>query len=323
MHVVIVEEFGGPEVLEVVDQPTPAPGAGEALVEVAYAPALFLDTQMRAGRAQDWFPTRPPYVPGAGVAGTVAAVGDGVDAAWVGRRVVADTPDHGGYAEQAVIKADSLIAVPEGVGLDEAAALMHDGRTALKLIDTTRPESGEWVLVLGAAGGLGALLVQLARAAGAHVIGAVGDHARKLALVRDFGATAVDYDRPDWAETVRSFTHGAGVDVILDGIGGSLGTAAFALAAPGARVCAYGTPGGGFAQIGHDEAAVRKVTLTGIEQVQLAPDEARQLVQGALTEAAAGSLRPIIGQTFALDHARDAHRAIESRTVIGKTLLEA
>lgn len=322
MHLVMVREFGGPEVLDVIDRPAPAPGAGEALVQVAYAPALFLDTQIRAGQAREWFPTHPPYTPGAGVAGTVAAVGDGVEADWIGRNVVADTPERGGYAEQVLVDADALVAVPGELALDEAAALMHDGRTALKLIDTTHPQPGEWVLVLGAAGGLGALVTQLARAAGARVLGAVGDHPRKLALVDELGATAVNYTEAHWTDTVRALTDGAGVDVILDGIGGPLGTAAFELAAPGSRFCGYGTPGGGFADIDRDEAAAREVTLTGIEQVQLPRDEANRLVERALAEAAAGSLRPIIGQRFALDHAGDAHRAIESRGVIGKTLLE-
>jgi NADPH:quinone reductase len=323
MHVVIAEEFGGPEVLDVVDRPTPLPSTGEALVEVVYAPALFLDTQMRSGRARDWFPTTPPYVPGAGVAGTVAAVGDGVDAGWIGQRVVADTPDQGGYAAEVAVNAEALIAVPDEVGSDDAAALLHDGRTALKLIDITHPGSGETVLVLGAAGGLGALLVQLARATGASVIGAVGDHARKLALVAELGAAAVDYTRPDWTATVGALAGGGGVDVILDGIGGPLGTAALELAAPGARFAAYGTPGGGFAQVTGDDAAARGVTLTGIEAVQLSPGEGRQLVTRALAEAATGRLRPVIGQRFPLDRAPDAHRAIESRAVIGKTLLEA
>jgi NADPH:quinone reductase len=323
MHVVIVGEFGGPEVLDVVDRPAPGPAAGEARIEVVYAPALFLDTQIRAGQAREWFAITPPYVPGAGVAGTVAEVGDGVDAAWIGQRVVADTPGQGGYAAEVVVDAAALIAVPREVGLDDAAAVMHDGRTALKLIDTTYPQSGEWVLVLGAAGGLGALLVQLAQSAGAHVIGAVGHHEPKLALVRELGATAVDYTLSDWSATVRALTHGAGVNVILDGIGGPLGTAAFDLAAPGARFSAYGTPGGGFAQVGREEAAAREVAVTGIEQVQLSPAEGRPLVTRALAEAAAGRLRPVIGQRFPLDRAADAHRAIASRAVIGKTLLEA
>ena len=323
MHVVMVREFGGPDVLEVTDRPAPVPAAGEALIEVGYAPALFLDTQMRSGRAQEWFGTTPPYVPGAGVAGTVTAVGDGVDRSWIGRRVAADTPGQGGYAAEVVVDAANLIAVPEEVGLDDAAALLHDGRTALKLIETTHPRPEEWVLVLGAAGGLGALLVQLAQAAGAHVIAAVGHHEPKLALVRELGADAVDYTQSDWIAVARALTHGAGVNVILDGIGGPVGTAAVALAAPGARFSAHGTPGGDFAQIADDEAARRQITLTGIERVQLSPEEGRQLAQRALAKAAAPALRPIIGQRFPLERAADAHRAIESRTALGKTLLEA
>jgi NADPH2:quinone reductase len=309
--------------LEPAQEPTAAPSSGQALVEVEYAPALFLDTQIRAGRAQEWFETEPPYVPGAGVAGTVATVGAGVDPAWVGRRVLADTPERGGYAEQVVVDAALLIAVPDGVELADAAALLHDGRTALALIDATGARAREWVLVLGAAGGLGALLVQLALAAGAQVIGAVGGHERKLALVRDLGAHTIDYSQPDWIDGVRTLTEGNGVDVILDGIGGTLGSRAFALIASGGRFSAYGTPGGGFARIDPEDAAARGVTVTGIEQVQLAPAEGKQLVERALGEAAAGRLRPIIGQIFRLEHAADAHRAIESRRVIGKTLLEA
>jgi NADPH2:quinone reductase len=293
------------------------------MVEVAFAPALYLDTQIRAGRARDWFDTAPPYVPGAGVAGTVAEVGDGVDPGWVGRRVVADTQETGGYAQQVVVDADALVVVPDGVGLAEAAALLHDGRTALRLIDVTAPQPGEWALVLGAAGGMGALLVQLARAAGARVIGAVGSESRKQALVRDLDAMPVDYSRPDWTADVRELTGGVGVDVLLDGIGGAIGTAAFDLAAPGARFSAHGTPAGGFARIDRRSAAARGVVVTGIECAQIAPDEARELVERALEEAAAGRLRPIIGQRFPLDRAADAHRAIESRHVFGKTLLEA
>lgn len=323
MHVVIVREFGGPEVLEVIDRPAPVPAAGQALIEVVYAPALFLDTQMRSGRAQEWFGTTPPYVPGAGVAGTVTAVGDGVEASWLGRRVAADTPEQGGYAAEVVVDATSLIAVPEEVGLDDAAALLHDGRTALKLIETTHPQSGDWVLVLGAAGGLGALLVQLAQAAGAQVIGAVGHHASKLALVAELGGAAVDYTRPDWTESVRGLIRNDSVAVILDGIGGPVGAAAATLAAPGARFSAHGTPGGGFTQLADDETTRREITLTGIDTVQLSPDASGKLAQRALAEAATARLRPVIGQRFPLERAAEAHRAIESRAALGKTLLEA
>ncbi len=157
MRVVRAAEFGGPEVLVPGKAPEPAAGPGQVVVEVSIAPVLFLDTQIRSGLARAWFPVTTPYVPGRGVAGQVSSVGAGVDPDWVGRRVVADTAEGGGYLERAVVAADGLIAVPEGLGMAEAAALLHDGRTAVSLIDQAHLRAGEWVLVLGAGGGLGSL----------------------------------------------------------------------------------------------------------------------------------------------------------------------
>lgn len=198
MRAIEAVTFGGPEVLEVRQLPAPVAGPGEVVIAVAVAPVLFLDTQIRAGMWRDWFPVRPPYVPGSGVAGTVVSIGTGVKSAWAGRRVVASTPA-GGYLEQAVMPTGQLIPVPERVGLAEAAALLHDGRTAFALVQATLPRADEWVLVVGAAGGLGVLLVQLAHQAGARVIGAARGE-KKLALITEIGADAVvDYSGPDWA----------------------------------------------------------------------------------------------------------------------------
>jgi len=314
--------FGGPEVLQAGDMPEPVPGPGEALVQVSIAPVLFLDTQIRAGLAQAWFPTAPPYVPGAGIAGEVTAVGAGADPGWLGRRVVADTSGRGGYLEQAVVPADGLVAVPDGLGLAEAAALLHDGRTAIGLIEAASPRAGEWVLVVGAAGGLGALLVQMAHDAGSRVIGAARGK-QKLDLVRELGAgETVDYAQPSWAAQVRAMTGGSGPDLLFDGIGGEIGRAAFEVTAPGGRFFAYGTPGGGFAPVTPDEAGRRGIALSGIERVQFGPAEGRRLTEQALAEAAAGRIRPVIGQTFPLEKAAVAHEAIEDRVVTGKTLLE-
>jgi NADPH2:quinone reductase len=117
------------------------------IVAVSIAPALFLDTQIRGGLGRGWFPATPPCVPGAGVAGTVSSVGAGVAENWTGRRVVADTGSGcGGYAEQAPVAADGLVEVPEGLSLADDAALLHDGRTAIGLIEATEPRPDEWVL---------------------------------------------------------------------------------------------------------------------------------------------------------------------------------
>jgi NADPH:quinone reductase len=313
--------FGGPEVLEVRHFPAPVAGAGEVVIDVAVAPVLFLDTQIRAGLWRDWFPARPPYVPGRGVAGTVGWVGTGVEPTWAGRRVVADTPA-GGYLEQAVVPAGRLIPVPDGVGLADAAALLHDGRTALALVEATAPRAGEWILVTGAAGGLGLLLVQLAHQAGARVIGAARGE-KKLALAAESGADAVvDYSQPEWAGQAARITGGAGPSLVLDGVGGDIGRAAFDVVADGGRFSAHGTPGGGFAPISPTDASERGISVLGIDRVQLDAAEVTRLTSLALSEAAAGRMRPVVGQAFSLDRAADAHRAIESRAVLGKTLLE-
>ncbi|MFT4008801.1 MAG: zinc-binding dehydrogenase [Nocardioidaceae bacterium] len=322
MRAIHAVAFGGPEVLELTQLPSPAPATGDAVVGVEVAPVLYLDTQIRAGLAREWFPARPPYVPGAGVAGIVASVGPDTDPSWIGRRVVADTPDDGGYREQAVVPVDRLIPVPDGVDLPTAAALLHDGRTALALIEATEPQPGEWVVVLGAAGGLGALLVQLAHRAGARVLAAArGEH--KLALATRLGADqTVDYTRPDWVAQASQLIGGHGADVIFDGVGGQIGRAAFGVTAAGGRFSAHGAPAGGFAPIDPAEATRRGITVLGIDRVQLDAAAGARLTTLILSRAGDRDIAPVIGQTFPLAHASDAHRAIESRAVTGKTLLE-
>lgn len=322
MRAVWATAFGGPEVLEVADVPAPVAGLGQVLVAVTVAPVLYVDTQIRAGLAADWFPMRPPYVPGAGVAGQVVAVGEGTDERWLSRLVVADTTGSGGYLERTALPAESLIEVPAGLGAAEAAALLHDGQTAVGLMEALKPRPAEWVLVTAAAGGMGTLLVQLARQAGCRVIAAAGAQ-RKLELAGELGAEqTVSYTRPGWPEQVLAITGGAGPAVVFDGVGGQVGRDAFGVTARGGRFSAHGTPGGGFATVDPGEAAEREITVTGIAAVQFGPEKARRLITRVLGEAAAGHLHPVIGQRFPLERAAGAHRAIEARTVVGKTLLE-
>jgi NADPH:quinone reductase len=330
MMAIQARQFGGPDVLTPVRLPAPVPGPGEAAIAVSVADVLFLDTMIRSGLARDAFPQRPPYIPGNGVAGHVAAVGDGVDPAWTGRPVVARTGPHGGsggYAERALVPASRLVAVPEGVDLRAAAALMHDGATAVGLLAGTPVKPGETVLVVGAAGGMALLLAQLASAAGARVIGAarlVGAPRRteKLDAIRRSGAeVVVDYGSPDWPGRVAEASGGAGPDVVFDGVGGSLGGAAFGIVADGGRFSAHGAPGGGFARVSAREAEDRGVTVRGIEQVQHSPGRHEELITDVLADAAAGRLRPVIGQVFRLERAADAHTALAARSAIGKTLL--
>jgi NADPH2:quinone reductase len=324
MQVIQVTQFGGPEVLVPVDVPEPIVGPGEAVIDVAAADVLFLDTMIRYGLATEFFSLRPPYIPGGGVAGTVISVGPGTDSGWIGRQVVAHTGANGGsggYAQRAVVAGDDLIPVPGGLGLLEAAALLHDGATALGLVASLPIQPREWVLVVGASGGLGALLVQLARAAGGRVTGAARGQA-KLTLAREVGADlVVDDSDPGWPKQVIDATEGHGADLVFDNVGGPVGLAAFGSIAAGGRFSAHGAPAGGFAAIDPTEVARLGVTMRGIEQVQFSPSDLVRLTREALEAAAEGLIRPVIGQTFPLEEAVDAHRAIEARTVIGKTLL--
>ncbi|NGO71534.1 zinc-binding dehydrogenase [Streptomyces boncukensis] len=356
MRAVRVRRFGGPRVLQPRDVPEPVPGPGQALVEVTHVDVLFRDALLRRG-ALPGSGVAPPYVPGGGVGGRVAATGAGVDPAWRGRRVIGRTSGGtgtGGYAERALLDADSLTAVPPGLAPPDAAALLQDGPTAFRLFDLAvsggvlRP--GGWALVLAAGGGLGALLVQLARAAGAHVVAAARD-GRKLALLRDeLGADAVvgyaagtapartdtawtdtawtdtAWTDTAWTDTVREATGGKGVDVVFDGAGGPLGRAAFEVVARGGRFSAHGAPGGDFAPVTAAQAAERGVTLAGPEQLRplTGPEagaEAGALLERALLAAAGETVRPVVGQTFPLECAAEAHTAMEERTAVGKTLL--
>ncbi|MGI5273410.1 zinc-binding dehydrogenase [Nonomuraea sp. CA-218870] len=321
MRVVRVTRFGGPEVLVPGEAPDPVAGPGQVVVDVSVAGMTFVETQIRRG-VDEWH-SRPalPYVPGGTVAGQVGPVGEGVDPGWSGRRVVADLGQSGGFAERAVAGVENLIPVPDGLGLREAVALHTDGSTALGLVEGAGIRAGEWVLVEAAAGGVGTLLVQLARAAGARVVGAARG-ARKLDLVRELGAEAVvDYSDPDWAERVREVTGGAGPDVVFDGVGGAIGRAAFEVTAAGGRFSVHGASSGQVTELDPAQARRRGVEVIGIEQLFGFGPKIRGWAERVMAEAAEGRILPIIGQSFPLERAADAHAAIESRSALGKTLL--
>jgi NADPH:quinone reductase len=324
MRGIQVAQFGAPDVLVPVDIPDPMAGPGEAVIDVAAADVLFVDAMIRSGLATEFFPLRPPYIPGGGVAGTVLSIGPDTAGSWTGRRVVAHTGGNGGsggYAQRALVAADDLVPIPDDLGLLEAAALLHDGATASGLVECLPIQPKEWVLVVGASGGLGALLVQLASAAGGRVIGAARGQTKRN-LAREVGADlVVDDSDPDWPKQVIEATEGHGADLVFDNVGGAVGLAAFEAIATGGRFSAHGAPAGGFTAIDPTEAARLGVIMRGIEQVQFSPSDLVRLTRKTLAEAAEGLIRPIIGQTFPLEQAADAHRAIEARTVIGKTLL--
>lgn len=315
---VVMEEFGGPEVLRARQVEDPVPGRGQVLVDVAYASVTFVETQVRSGNGPFGRPALP-RVPGNGVGGRVAAVGPGVDPALAGTVVVTTTGGEGGYAERALARAEEVVPVPPGVALRDAVALLADGRTALLLFRQAGVGPGEKVLVEAAAGGVGSLLVQLAVHAGARVVGAArGD--RKAGLVASLGASPVDYTEGDWLRRVGDAAGGGALDVVFDGVGGPIGTAAAGALRPGGRLSLYGMASGADATLDEDDLAARRIRTLGLFAAP-GPAETHPLIGEALRLAAAGTLRPVVGQVFPLAAAAEAHAAIEARATLGKTLL--
>lgn len=279
---------------------------------------IYLHTLLRSGWGRDFFPRELPYVPGGGGAGRVRDIGPDVDPAWLGRRVLARASI--GYASRITATVDSVVEIPDGVDDMNAAALLHDGATAIQLSDHAGIAPDDWVLVAAAAGGAGAMLVQLARAAGARVVAAARGE-RKLTLARELGAdVTVDYSRQGWAEEVRAATNGNGVDVVFDGAGGELGAQAFETVATGGRFLTYGTANGQFTEVDPRLADDRQVTVQNMLTGGPAdPATIRERLGRALTLAAQGRIRPVIGATYPLE--RDAHAALAERNTVGKSLL--
>ncbi|GAA3622921.1 zinc-binding dehydrogenase [Kineosporia mesophila] len=323
MRAIVVRTFGGAEVLRLEDQADLTPGPGEVVVDVAFADVGTLDRLIRAGRFGEIFGFEPPYVPGSGVGGTVRAVGVGVDENWIGQSVIGGTGTDGptgGYAEQAVLTADALIAVPAGIGVDVATSLLNDGTTSQLLLEVAAPTLDDRVLVLAAAGAAGTLLVQLLQARGVPVVAAAGG-AQKTAALRDLGIThVVDYSSQDWTAQIASIFQD-GPTIVLDGAGAALGGEAFTLLADRGRIVSYGTSAGIFAQFDTGDAHRRGISITNLMDLPTVtpPDRIRLLVK-ALDAAASGEAAPLLTHVPLADAAK-AHMALEQRTAIGKTVL--
>jgi NADPH:quinone reductase len=313
VRAVVIREFGPPEVLEPAEVADVRAGPDDVVIDVEFANITFVETQVRAGRPPH--PSMLPALPailGNGVGGTV-----GEGSPWSGRRVVASLNGTGGYAERAVSSVARLIAIPDGLATRDAVALLADGRTALALAGRAELRAGETVLVEAAGGGVGTLLVQIGRRAGARVV-ALASQPRKLALARDLGAdVTADYSRDGWERQVRDAV--GEVNVVFDGVGGDIGLAAFGLLGAGGRFCPFGMASGSFAPVTPDLARDRQVTV--LAGAGGSPEELTELARTALAEAAAGRLRPVVGQEFELAEAARAHAAIEARQTAGKTLL--
>lgn len=314
-----IAKYGGPEVLTLVEVADPVPAAGEVLVRSAAIGITFVETQQRAGRPP-WPGPLPtlPLVLGNGVAGTIVAVGPGVDPARIGSLVVTATGGSGGYSELVVVKAEDPVPIPEKLAPGPAVALLADGRTALGLARAAAIMPDDRVLVTAAAGGVGSLLVQLARAAKARQVIAAAGSERKLAAVRDLGAdVTVDYVQSGWRDELLART--GGLDVVFDGVGGQIGHDLLTLVAPGGRFLAYGGASGAMTDV--SSGAGPGVTVIPGYTLVRSPADNRELVEQALAMAVAGHLHSVIGQTFPLSRAAAAHAAMEARATLGKTLL--
>ncbi|MFC7975166.1 zinc-binding dehydrogenase [Streptomyces cinereoruber] len=334
MHAVRLHAFGPAENLTYEEVPDPVPGPGQVRVRVAAAGVHLLDTALREG-ATGPFPTPAelPTIPGREVAGTVDALGEGTDPSWLGKRVVAHLGmAPGGYAELAVTDAARLHALPDHLGEAEAVAMIGTGRTTLGILQFTELGPDSVAIVPAAAGGIGTLLVQYAKNAGATVVGLAGGPA-KTALVRENGADlAVDYLEPDWPEKVRAYVEGPlggrTTTVVFDSVGGDAGRAAVDLLGKGGQHVVFGWSGAGL----HDgeplaftpeELAERGITsesVLGPVMIEKAGGDVRNLELAALAAAADGTLRPAVHR-FPLAEAAEAHRALESRGTTGKVVL--
>ena len=319
-----VARFGGPDVLTFTELPDPVAEPGQVLVAASASDVLFVDTMIRSGRGADYFPVRPPYIPGNGLGGTVVGVGARIDAIWLGRQVVAHTGGaggSGGYAELAAVDVEACVVVPDGVDLLDATAVLHDGTTALRVLETTGIDAGEWVLVLGAAGGMGILLVQLLAARGAHVVGAAGSRTKREVVSQAGAVATIDYGEADWTDAVLDVTGGRRPNVVLDGVGGQIGGEAFGLVANGGRFSAHGAPSGSFAPIDAKTARSRGIAITSIADLQYGAGDRTRLLATILGEISVGPVSPLVAQTFSLADASKAHLAIEARETVAKTLL--
>ncbi|GAA1576492.1 zinc-binding dehydrogenase [Kribbella sancticallisti] len=321
MRAAVVTEFGGPDVIQTKEWPAPVASNDQVLVDIEISDIIFVETAIRQGEHGGFFDVKPPYVPGNSFGGTVRSVGPNVPEEWIGKTVLGRTLDFGAHAEQAIAPTDSLIEVPQELNLETAVAVFGDGFTALLLEQLAPDLQGKEVLITAAAGGMGVLLVQLARKAGAHVIGAARGRA-KLDLVKAQGADVViDYSQPGWEKLVLEATNGRGVDVVFEGAGGTLGAAAFTTVKDGGWFSAHGAPSGGFAEYDPAEAERRGITVKGI--MDLRADSREITVSGAdvMDRVQRGDLIPVIDRTFPLDQLGAAHAAIENRELLGKALL--
>ncbi len=327
MKAVQFGRFGGPEVLQLAEVPAPVAGRGELVVRDRAAGVNLSDALMR----EDRYAVTPalPAIPGNEVVGEVVEVGEGVRGFARGDRVAlslfAAGLSVGGYAELVAADARFATHVPPGLSDEQAVALMVQGLTALGITRHT-PVAGKSVLVSAAAGGVGTLLLQLLRRAGARQVIAAASTAEKRAHTLSLGAdAAVDYTAPGWTEQVRALTGGVGPDVVLESVGGEVTAAALASLAPRGVMVVYGALNIQSFSLGVPELLqliFKNQAVLGFALVSLlTPETLREDLTTLFVLAREGQLRVQLGGRFPLSDAAAAHRALQSRRTVGKLVL--
>lgn len=321
MKAIRIHQTGGVDVLRYEDLPTPTPAPGEARVKVAYAGLNFIDIYQRLGQ----YKLALPFTPGLEAAGVVDAVGDDVTDVAVGQRV-SYAMVSGAYAQYAVVPAAKLVPVPEGVGLDVAAALMIQGMTAHYLAVSTYPLSAQdTALVHAAAGGAGRLLVQVARRSGARVIGTAGT-VEKAALARSAGADdVIIYTEVDFELEVKRLTGGRGVDVVYDSVGASTFAKGLNVLRPRGYMVLWGQASGPVEPL--DPQVLNQkgslfLTRPSLGAYMATRNELLWRAGDLFAWAAAGELDVRIDQVYPLAEAGAAQQYMADRRTMGKVLLQ-
>jgi NADPH:quinone reductase len=322
MRCVEIAAPGGPEVLRVVERPDPAPAGGEVLIRVAAAGVNRPDAMQRAGQYPP--PKGASDIPGLEVAGTIIGVGPGVERWKPGDSVMALLTG-GGYASLAVAPEPQCLPIPAGLSLIEAAAVPETYFTVwTNVFDRGALKPGETLLVHGGASGIGTTAIQLAGAFGSIVFATAGSDDRCAALEKLGASAAINYRRDDFAERIRALTAGRGVDVILDIVGGPYMGRNLATLARDGRLVMIGFMGGSEAAFDARPIILRRLTVTGstlrIRTIEEKGAIARQLEAHVWPVLAEGRARPIVHATFPLEHAAQAHRALDEGHV-GKIVL--
>ena len=320
MKAVRVHQYGGPEVLRYEDVDVPRPRAGEALVKIAASGVNYLDVQYRTGRHK----TPTPFIVGSEAAGVVADVGAEVAELRAGDRV-AYAMTLGSYAEYALVPAWKLVAVPPAIELETAAAVMLQGLTAHYLTHSTFPlKRGETALVHAGAGGVGQVIVQVARLLGARVIATVGTDA-KAAIASDAGADEVIvYTRDDFEAEVKRLTGGAGVDVVYDSVGRDTFEKSLNCLRPRGYLVLFGFSSGQVAPFDPATLGIKGslfLTRPGLNQYMATRDELLMRANAVFTWLMAGKLRVRIDRRYSFQDARQAHEDLEGRRTAGKIVL--